>query len=147
MIVRKSVPQFTLSLLLALSVGCGGSEDAAEFASAQHADDTNDGSTSAADITAQSGDLNIQSGAIVIYEHCYYGGAYQIFYYPRDINSLYKSLGGNWNDRMSSVRIFGAAARIYEHDNWQGNSITVTSDIECIPWWGFNDVASSLEWL
>jgi hypothetical protein len=139
--LRKSSPLSALPLLLALSVGCGGaSTDAGAVVSVQPADNAETSPISAAD-------LNAQSGAIVVYEHCYYGGASQTFYYPRDINSFYKSLAGNWNDRISSIRVFGAAARIFEHDNWHGASITFSSDIACMSWYGFDNVASSLEWL
>ncbi|WP_155893984.1 beta/gamma crystallin-related protein [Cystobacter fuscus] len=137
----KSAHLPALPLLFALSVGCGGAfNDAGEVESAQQVVNADADSKSAADVS-------IQAGAIVIYEHCDYGGESQAFYYPRDINSFYRSLGGDWNDRVSSIRVFGGAARIFEHENWQGSSITVTSDIACLYWSGWNDIASSLEWL
>ena len=50
---------------------------------------------------------------------------------------------GDYNDRISSVRIYGRArVTLYEHSNFGGDTRNVNGDMPELP--GFNDKASSI---
>ncbi|MGS2738728.1 endo-beta-N-acetylglucosaminidase H [Sinomicrobium sp. M5D2P17] len=81
---------------------------------------------------------------VSLYKHCDYNeevalldeGAYTL---PQLIDA------GVTNDDISSLKVpSGFTVTIYEHDNFGGNSVEVTSDISCLTQINFNDEISSL---
>lgn len=51
---------------------------------------------------------------------------------------------GNWNDKISSLRIPpGFKVILFEHDNFQGARLLLTDDVTCLVNFNFNDKASS----
>jgi hypothetical protein len=50
---------------------------------------------------------------------------------------------GDWNDTISSVRLFGTQeAILYEHVNFAGSTLTLRGDVSSLHPWGWNDRAS-----
>ena len=78
---------------------------------------------------------------VCVYEHADYGGYEQCFAAGTNINDL-----GRLHDRISSVRILGRGEiTLYEHTNFQGREISITSDVADLRRFGFwNDAADSL---
>lgn len=78
---------------------------------------------------------------VCVYEHVDYGGNEQCFPAGTSINSL-----GRFSNRISSVRILGRGEiTLYEHPNFQGREISITSDVADLRRFGFwNDEADSL---
>jgi len=70
---------------------------------------------------------------VMVYEHSNYQG--QIRRLGADERDLDDVVGpcnsGNWDDCISSIRVpVGWQAILYEHPNFDGRSLTVTSDIQ-----------------
>ena len=79
---------------------------------------------------------------VCVYEHAEYGGDSQCFDSNdgvRDLNRI------RWNDRISSIRVFGRSRiSVYEHNDFNGQSIVVDHDITDLNRMGWNDRISSL---
>jgi hypothetical protein len=79
---------------------------------------------------------------ICIYEHANFGGNSQCFSGGEDLREL-NSIG--WNDRISSIRVFGRSrVVVWEHSNFQGKTFVIDRDIEDLNEIHFNDAISSL---
>lgn len=77
-------------------------------------------------------------GGVCFYEHVNYEG--RRFCVPRDASDPH--LGGFWNDRVSSIRIFGSARlRACEDWNYRGDCIVLRGSRSSLP--DFNDIISS----
>jgi hypothetical protein len=67
---------------------------------------------------------------VILYEHDSYRGRIVRINFPIDMNCLKKTLYGNMNDRVSSIRLFnGAAIAVFKHSNWAGYSKIITTDV------------------
>lgn len=77
-------------------------------------------------------------GGVCFYEHTNYEG--RRFCAPRDSHD--PQLGGFWNDRISSIRVFGGARlRVCEHWNYGGECVVFRSNRSSLP--NMNDAISS----
>ena len=92
-------------------------------------------------------DLNFSApvAPVVLFEHCFYGG----YAVPLGVGSY--TMGqlqalGIMNDQVSSVNVqSGYQATLYEHHDFTGNSLVLSSgDYSCLVDNGFNDEMSSL---
>ena len=90
------------------------------------------------------------NNVITFYEHCKYQGKYTNLI----VDDIPQNNGYNLdrlrkygieNDLISSIKVpKGFSVTLYEHNNFQGNSITVNGDIDCLTNLNFNDITSSL---
>jgi Beta/Gamma crystallin/Peptidase inhibitor family I36 len=78
---------------------------------------------------------------VCVYEHADYGGYEQCFASGASINSL-----GRFSNRISSVRILGRGSiTLYEHPNFQGRELAISSDVADLRRFGYwNDEADSV---
>ncbi len=85
------------------------------------------------------------SSTATLYEHCDYNGwGISISEGSYTLGDLYSK--GFTNDQLSSIKVSsGYEAILYEHDNFQGASITVSGNDGCLVNEGFNDYVSSLK--
>lgn len=84
------------------------------------------------------------SGPVRVAQHCDYGG-YNVGLGVGSYNLGQLQSRGIMNDDISSLRVqAGYSVTLYQNDNFTGNSITKTSDDNCLVNDGFNDTASSI---
>jgi hypothetical protein len=87
---------------------------------------------------------------VMFYEHPGYTGVALTVNAPFDINLMKGSPNGDFNDRISSIRVFnGASILVYEHPNWAGSSLLVNTnipDLRNIAGGYYNDAISSMSW-
>lgn len=84
------------------------------------------------------------SGPVQVAQHCDYGG-YNVGLPVGSYNLGQLQARGIVNDDISSLRVqVGYSITLYQNDNFSGNSITKTSDDNCLVNEGFNDSASSI---
>lgn len=84
------------------------------------------------------------SGPVQVAQHCDYGG-YNVGLGAGSYNLGQLQSRGIINDDISSLRVqAGYSITLYQNDNFTGNSITKTSDDNCLVNEGFNDTASSI---
>jgi len=83
---------------------------------------------------------NYHEGEVVVYEDCYFKGQRAVLGEGSYRN--YKL--GIGNDEISSIKVpLGWAVTVFEHDNFQGNSLTFNGTIDCLPP-SWNDRISSI---
>ena len=93
----------------------------------------------------------VYSSPPTFYKHCSFGGSsitLDVGRYKlpqlRDIATK-NNYEGDINDDISSVRVpAGYRVTLYEHDNFKGRDLTLTSDNSCLVGNGFNDLTSSI---
>jgi Beta/Gamma crystallin len=79
---------------------------------------------------------------VCVYEHAGFGGNSQCFGFGDDERDL-RSVG--WNDKISSIRVFGRSrVAAYEHNNFGGQEIVIDQDVPDLSRMGWNDRISSL---
>lgn len=84
------------------------------------------------------------SGPVQVAQHCDYGG-YNVGLPVGSYTLNQLQARGIVNDDISSLRVqAGHSITLYQNDNFSGNSITKTSDDNCLVNEGFNDSASSI---
>lgn len=84
------------------------------------------------------------SGSVQVAQHCDYGG-YSVGLPVGSYTTGQLQSRGIINDDISSLRVqAGYSITLYQNDNFSGNSITKTSDDNCLVDEGFNDSASSI---
>ena len=86
------------------------------------------------------------------YKHCSFeGSSIKLSEGNYDLSQLRQiarqnNYEGDINDDISSVRVpSGYRVTLYEHDNYQGRTLTLTSDESCLVGRGFNDLTSSIK--
>jgi hypothetical protein len=90
------------------------------------------------------------NNVITFYEDCDYKGKYTNLIVDdipqnNDYNLDRLRKYGIENDSISSIKVpKGFSVTLYEHNDFQGNSITVNGDIDCLTKLNFNDMTSSL---
>jgi hypothetical protein len=81
---------------------------------------------------------------VTLFQHCSYNG-WQIDLAPGDYNLTQLRALGAVNDDASSLQVPpGYEVVLFEHDNFGGTSVRVTSDTSCLVGNGFNDRLSSM---
>lgn len=85
------------------------------------------------------------SGPVVsIFQHCNYGG-WKVDLMPGSYNLQALQRMGFVNDDASAIKfVKNGKVTLFEHDNFRGRSVTLTSDTTCLVPYNFNDVASSI---
>lgn len=84
------------------------------------------------------------SGPVQVAQHCDYGG-YNVGLPVGSYTLNQLQARGIVNDDISSLHVqAGHSITLYQNDNFSGNSITKTSDDNCLVNEGFNDSASSI---
>ena len=58
----------------------------------------------------------------IVYQHVRYGGE------PLRLTADTPSLGGHWNDRISSIRVISGDWTFYQHDDYRGDQVQVGRD-------------------
>lgn len=85
--------------------------------------------------------LPIFAQDVTLYTECNYGGQRATLTAGNYSSSYYMKIP---NDRLSSIQIsYGMKVTIYEHENYQGRSFTITSSTSCLDA-GWRNFASSL---
>jgi hypothetical protein len=80
------------------------------------------------------------SGRVALFADINFGGGMVDF----GLDGGFPYLGADWNDRVSSIRIpAGKTIILYEHANYGGRSVRLTSDVADLRAIGWNDIASS----
>lgn len=97
-------------------------------------------------ITIQSPEAANPAPAGTFYQHCNYDTSGYVVLLPEGdyTQALLKTKGINNNDISSLKVASGYQVILYDEDNFQGSSITLTADNGCLVSNGFNDRASSL---
>lgn len=57
--------------------------------------------------------------------------------------ATYRSLPSGFNDKITSIRLFGSEVRLYENDNFGGKSTEIRSDVKNLEG-HWNDRVSSI---
>ena len=84
-------------------------------------------------------------GNVTVYQHCNYGG-YAVSLAPGKYTMAQLQAKGIKNDDLSSIKIpNGMIAKAYQHDNFQGQSWSLTTNESCFVSKGLNDVVSAIE--
>lgn len=79
-----------------------------------------------------------------VYQHCNYDG-YEVALEPGRYTLAQLEELGIDNDDVSSISVLpGYKVELYQHNNFSGNSITVSADDSCLVNKGFNDAMSSM---
>lgn len=95
-------------------------------------------------ITIQSPETVNPATAGTFYQHCNYDG-YAVALPEGDYAQSLLATKGISNNDISSLQVVnGYQVILYDEDNFQGNSITLTSNNGCLVGNGFNDITSSL---
>lgn len=82
---------------------------------------------------------------VVLCQHCDYGGYNVSIRESGRYNMVSLQRMGFYNDDISSIRVpQGWKVTIFEHDNFVGKSLVLTSDNSCLVNNGFNDAMSSM---
>src|SRR5262245_61225975 len=77
---------------------------------------------------------------VTLYENCVYGGRR----FELEIGNYRTYQMKIGNDKLSSIKVpNGLKVTLYEHDKFQGRSVTYTSNISCLPS-DWNESASSI---
>jgi hypothetical protein len=80
-----------------------------------------------------------------LYQHCNYGGWAANFANAGDYPLPQIAGAGGVNDDASSIRVAaGYRVTLFEHDQFQGRSVVLTTDEPCLVGRSFNDLLSSL---
>lgn len=89
--------------------------------------------------------LSIHEG-VAVYEHTYYGGQVIYLYEEGDFTlKQFKEMGLK-NDDISSIHISpGWSIQLFEHHNFEGESIVFTSDVQSLVEHTWNDRTSSMK--
>ena len=67
---------------------------------------------------------------VILYKDDNYRGNAVRINFPIDMNCLKKTLYGNMNDKVSSIKLFnGAAIAVFKHSNWKGYSKIITINV------------------
>ena len=101
--------------------------------------------SSGAIVTSSVVNINVAPIGATFYEDCNYGG-YAVSLVAGKYTASQLSSAGIKNNDISSLKVIsGYQIILYNDDNFQGSSLTITSDNGCLVANGFNDLTSSIE--
>ena len=91
---------------------------------------------------------NTTSPCVEFWDAVNYSGSRLSLARPLEFNDLRYTPGGNWNDAISSVKLFnGATVRIYDAHSWGMGYVDVTTSIPDLRDYGFNDRTTSISFM